>query len=53
MWERYEDRWDLMDQSAFVAPILLPPAMRSCIDDPKVGLPDGHSWRQRLPAWGP
>jgi len=52
VWERYENRWDLLAESAFDAPVLLPPAMHSCISDPKVGLPHDHRWlREGVPPW--
>lgn len=51
VWERYEDRWDLLAASATSAD---PPAaaMGSCLDDPNVGLPPDHRWlRDEVPEW--
>lgn len=49
--ERYEGRWDLLNGSAFDTPVLLPTWMREKIDHPKVGLPEGHSWRQSVQSF--
>ena len=46
---RYEDRWDLLEASAFDAPVLLDLWMRDSIDDPLVGLPEGHRWHDGVP----
>lgn len=50
---RYEDRWDLLDQPAHDVEILLPQWMRDAIDDPKVGLPPDHAWRDAIPEFAP
>lgn len=52
VWERYEDRWDLLAASAYEAPVLLPSGMRSCLDDPNVGLTPDHRWlTEGVPEW--
>jgi len=48
---RYEDRWDLVEASAFEAPVMLDLWMRDAIDDPAVGLPEGHRWRSGIPEF--
>jgi len=51
-FEPYEDRWDLLLIDEAKAPILLPPKFREFAQEKeRVGLPDGHPWRQSLPAW--
>jgi hypothetical protein len=50
-FRRYEDRWDLLDASAFDAAVMLYPSMHDASDDPKVGLPEGHRWHQRVPEF--
>ncbi|MGK0742632.1 hypothetical protein ACSHWG_12230 [Leucobacter sp. Z1108] len=47
----YEGRWDLLDQSAYEAPVLLPARYRDLAQDPRVGLPAVHPWLIRLPDW--
>jgi hypothetical protein len=51
VWERYEDRWDLLHAPATNAPVLLPTWMRAKIDDSLVGLPEHHSWAEDVPPW--
>jgi len=50
-WLGYEDRWDLLDNSAFDAPVLLPQRLRGLARDPRVGLPPNHPWTEHLPNW--
>lgn len=47
----YEDRWDLLDVDESKSPVLLPAAYRDLALSERVGLPIGHAWRDRLPAW--
>lgn len=47
----YEDRWDLLKQSADAAPVLLPPEFRSLAMSARVGLPEKHPWQDSLPQW--
>jgi len=47
----YEDRWDLLEHSAYDAPVLLPAAFREYAQEARVGLPDGHPWLEALPVW--
>lgn len=51
IWERYRERWDLLDAPTDEAPVLLPPRLRELATDPRVGLPEGHPWRKGLPEW--
>lgn len=50
VFERYEDRWDLLCASAHEAAVLLLPGFWSLAQDRSVGLPADHPWRTRLPA---
>lgn len=47
----YEDRWDLLDVDESKSPVLLPAAFRDLALSERVGLPIGHAWRDKLPAW--
>lgn len=47
----YEERWDLLLDSAHKAPVLLPPEHRSLALEGRVGLPSGHPWNNDLPVW--
>lgn len=49
VFEHYRDRWELLDQPATSAPVLLPAEMRENIS--RVGLPPGHPWHQQLPPF--
>jgi hypothetical protein len=52
VFERYEERWDLLLSSAHDAPILLPTRHWHLAQDSSVALPPDHPWRTRLPsAW--
>lgn len=51
IFEGYEGRWDLLDVDESDAPVLLPPEYRALALDERVGLPDGHAWREHLPEW--
>lgn len=50
-WAGYEDQWGLLEDSAYDAPILLPPKLRELALDPRVGLPPDHPWNDSLPFW--
>jgi hypothetical protein len=50
-WLGYEERWDLLEGSAFEAPVLLPAWMKSMANEPRVGLPQGHRWLGGTPEW--
>ena len=53
VWDRYEERWDLLDHSAYDAPVLLPDWIMDKIDEPRIAFPEAHRWRQRgLPHRG-
>jgi hypothetical protein len=52
VWERYEDRWDLLDMPTADVPVLLPSWLRERAQEKRVGLPPGHPWAEALPAWG-
>ncbi|MBF4459476.1 hypothetical protein [Pseudoclavibacter sp. VKM Ac-2867] len=47
----YEGRWDLLEESAYDAPVLLPPRFRELALEPRVGLPPKHPWLDRMPDW--
>lgn len=47
----YEGRWDLLEQSAYEAPVLLPSNFRGLAVEPRVGLPADHPWKRGLPIW--
>ena len=49
VFQRYEDRWDLLLDSAYNTPILLPTRFWQLAQDAKIGLPPGHSWQTKLP----
>jgi hypothetical protein len=51
IWEGYEDRWDLLNESAYDAPVLLPTWVRHVALQERVGLPPDHPWRATLPEW--
>jgi len=51
VWAQYENRWDLMDEPANAAPILLPEWFRDLAQEKRVGLPPGHPWVAEPPAW--
>lgn len=46
VWDRYEDRWDLLDHSAYDAPVLLPDWIIDKIDEPRIAFREAHRWRQ-------
>jgi hypothetical protein len=47
----YENRWDLLEEPAAAAPVLLPSEFRRLALGDRVGLPTGHPWQQRVPEW--
>lgn len=51
VFEEYEDRWDLLDQPATKAPVLLPSEFRPLAQSNRVGLPPEHPWITDLPNW--
>jgi len=51
LFERYEQRWDLMGGDTDKIAVLLPPRCRSLADERRVGLPKAHPWRFRAPNW--
>jgi hypothetical protein len=46
VWGRYEERWDLLDHSAYDAPVLLPDWIMDRIDEPRIAFPEAHRWRR-------
>ncbi len=51
-FERYENRWDLLLNSAHAAPVMLPAVFRDyALDEARIGLPPGHPWKTSLPLW--
>jgi hypothetical protein len=52
VWVRYEERWHLLDESAYDAPILLPPHFRQVLAEPRINFPNWHPWSTGgVPAW--
>jgi hypothetical protein len=51
VFARYEQRWDLLKQSATSAPVMLPPRFRDWANSERVGLRDDHPWRHDQPEW--
>ncbi|MCQ9163930.1 hypothetical protein [Arthrobacter sp. STN4] len=51
VWERYENRWDLLERSAYETDVLLPPHFHALAQLDRVGLPPGHPWATTLPSW--
>ncbi|NQX28295.1 hypothetical protein HQQ81_13185 [Microbacteriaceae bacterium VKM Ac-2854] len=51
VFREYEDRWDLLDAGQSSAPILLPANLRELATLDRIGLPEGHEWREKLPIW--
>lgn len=49
--QAYEDRWDLLGTPTNEVPVMLPGWYRELAADPRVGLPEGHPWKQKLPEW--
>lgn len=47
----YEDRWDLLSDEQYKAPVLLPLEFRKWAQRSEIGLPDGHPWHNALPDW--
>lgn len=47
----YEDRWDLLGTPTDEVHVMLPKRYRELAADPRVGLPDGHPWKEELPDW--
>lgn len=40
----YEDQWDLLNESAYSAPVLLSGELRDWAQQSHIGLPPGHPW---------
>lgn len=54
LWERYEEAWELLDQSAREVEVRLPAWVRDVMDEPRIGFPDWHPWRTGgVPKWMP
>lgn len=45
----YAERWDLLEFPTPEVPVMLPESMREAVE--RVGLPEGHPWRDGLPSW--
>lgn len=52
VFERYENRWELLRASTEDAPVLLPEEFRAYATADRVGLPSGHPREAGLPPWG-
>jgi hypothetical protein len=51
VFARYEQRWELLEQPASEAPIMLPPRFREWALGDRVGLRDDHPWKSEMPEW--
>lgn len=51
VFERYEDRWDLLHVDDSDAPVLLPQEYREYAVEARVGLPPEHTWHTSMPIW--
>jgi hypothetical protein len=52
VWVRYEERWDLLDESAYNSPVLLPPHFRQLLDEPRINFRHWHPWSTGgVPDW--
>ena len=51
VFERYKNRWDLLEEPADTVPVLLPESFRGLAEEERVGLPPTHPWQERLPRW--
>lgn len=51
VWSAYAEEWELLHDSAYQAPVLLPQWMRRAAVKDRVGLPDGHPWHDELPEF--
>jgi hypothetical protein len=51
VFAEYLDRWDLLLQPSYDAPVLLSPHYRELALTQRVGLPPGHPWTVDLPDW--
>lgn len=51
VFEGYENRWDLLFIDESDAPVFLPSHYRELAASTRVGLPDGHAWKDMLPDW--
>lgn len=50
-WLAYEDRWDLLGIPTAEIPVLLPSSYWLLTQEERVGLPEGHPWKNALPRW--
>jgi hypothetical protein len=50
VWDRYADRWDLLDEPAADAPVMLPLWVHDGIEMEGVGLPPDHPWHHGRPG---
>ncbi len=51
MFERYEQRWDLLACVADEVAVLLPPRCETLAIEKRVGLPKHHPWLSQRPKW--
>jgi hypothetical protein len=51
LFERYEQRWDLLGNDTDKIAVLLPPRCRTLAREHRVGLPKDHPWRSVVPEW--
>lgn len=51
IFQNYEDRWDLLEQSTQDLAVMLPSWCRSRCLENRVGLPPDHPWNASMPEW--
>jgi hypothetical protein len=49
--QRYEDCWNLLGTPTDKVRVMLPEWYRELAAGPRVGLPEGHPWKKKLPEW--
>lgn len=52
VFAEYRNRWDLLAHPAGKCPVLLPEPFQALAQGTRVGLPEGHPWRDEMPPWG-
>lgn len=50
-FSKYENRWDLLGTPASEVPVLFESKYRQLAQNPLVGLPDRHPWKDSIPEW--
>jgi len=50
VWAGYKERWDLLRGPGQETPVFLPHWMRDAASIARIGLPNGHQWRSKMPS---